>query len=264
VSGCRRACAHWVLILLQILVLTGCGDGGDNQQGAGDTSQPKPVPSVGGIPGGIPGVTPGVTPSGSTGVTPGVSPGGSPGTTPGVTLPTISGSPQRSVLHGRHYNFQPLTAGTQGRPLRFTILNRPSWADFHSVTGRLSGRPAAGDVGRYDNIVISATDGDKVARLDAFSVTVVATAPGAATLSWHAPTENTDGSPIGVNLAGFRIYWGTERGQPTESVTLNNPGISAYTVEHLTPGTYFFAVTAFNARGIESDPSNAAPKTIKE
>jgi hypothetical protein len=298
VRGRRRDCAHWLLLLLQILVLTGCGGGGDNQRGAGNTPQTKPIPAVGGTPGDTPDRTPGATPGGSPGGatdgTPGSSaggsPGGSPGTTPGSSaggspgatpdrtpaatpggssqaagsLPTITGSPQRSVLRGRHYSFQPLTAGAQGRPLSYTILNRPAWADFNRVTGRLSGRPGAGDIGRYDNIVISASDGDKVATLDAFSVTVVATAPGAATLTWHAPTENADGSPIGTDLAGFRIHWGMDRGELTESVTLDNPGISTYTVEHLTPGTYYFVLTAFNARGAESDPSNAASKNIKE
>jgi hypothetical protein len=35
---------------------------------------------------------------------------------------------------------------------------------------------------------------------------------GQATLSWTAPDENTDGTPL-INLAGYRIYYGTSRGR---------------------------------------------------
>jgi len=42
----------------------------------------------------------------------------------------------------------------------------------------------------------------------------------------------------------------------------NNPGITTYVVENLSPNTYIFASTSINASGVESDFSNVATKTI--
>ena len=85
---------------------------------------------------------------------------------------------------------------------------------------------------------------------------------GVATLSWQPPTENTDGSVL-TNLAGYKIYYGTEAGNYTEIITIDNPGIAEYIVDNLPPGnTYYFVITAFNAEGIESEFSPAGSKVI--
>ena len=89
-----------------------------------------------------------------------------------------------------------------------------------------------------------------------------AVALGSATLSWTPPTTNTDGSPL-TNLAGYKVYWGTSQGNYSNSVTLNNAGLSMYVVENLTPGTWFFVATAFNSAGTESSFSSVASKTIQ-
>ena len=72
------------------------------------------------------------------------------------------------------------------------------------------GSPGAGDGGITSGIVITVSDGSLSASLPAFALTVQAIALGSATLSWTAPTQNTDGSPP-TNLAGYRIYWGTQQ-----------------------------------------------------
>jgi len=98
--------------------------------------------------------------------------------------------------------------------------------------------------------------------LAAFSIDVMAIATGSATLSWAAPTQNSDGSPL-LDLAGYKVYWGTSSGNYTNSVTLNGAGMTTYVVENLLSGTtYYFAVTSFNSDGLESDFSNEASKTI--
>lgn len=86
---------------------------------------------------------------------------------------------------------------------------------------------------------------------------------GAASLSWLPPTDKTDGSPL-TDLAGYRIYWGRTQAGFQHSATVDNPGISAYVVEGLAPGQWRFAVTAFDAQGIESGFSNTAVKVIPE
>jgi len=176
--------------------------------------------------------------------------------------PTITGTAPSAVMQGAAYSFQPTASDPDGDTLTFTIANAPAWASFDTGTGRLSGTPAAQHVGTTSGIVITANDGTLTASLPAFAVTVQAVATGSAMLSWTPPTQNTDGSPL-TNLAGYKIYWGTQQGTYPNSTTLNNPGLATYVVEGLAPGTYFFVATAVNAVGVESSFSGVASKTIQ-
>lgn len=187
-------------------------------------------------------------------------PPGSPA--PPNTAPTISGNPPAYVLAGQAYSFTPTAIDPDGDTLSFSIANAPAWGTFDTVTGRLVGTPPAGSLGVVSNIVITASDGEATAALPPFSINVVATATGSATLSWTPPTQNTDGSAL-TSLAGYRIYWGTDQGFYSNTVTLDNPGLTTYLVEQLTPATWYFVVTAFNAQGVESSFSNVAAKTVR-
>ena len=80
-------------------------------------------------------------------------------------------------------------------------------------------------------------------------------------LSWMAPTENEDGSPL-EDLAGFRIYWGTTPDEYPNSLSIDNPSIDTYVIEGLLPETYYVVATAFNAAGVESRYSNQVTKTV--
>lgn len=83
----------------------------------------------------------------------------------------------------------------------------------------------------------------------------------AATLDWQAPDTATDGSTL-TDLAGYRIYYGTDVAQMTKTINVTNPAVLSYVVEDLAPATYYFAVTAINSKGHESDRSNAGRKII--
>ena len=84
---------------------------------------------------------------------------------------------------------------------------------------------------------------------------------GEVLLAWTPPTTNVDGSPLN-DLAGFMIYYGAYPGNYTRSIDLPDPGATNYTVTNLTDGgTYFFAVTAYDTSGNESDYSNEVGKT---
>ncbi len=66
-------------------------------------------------------------------------------------------------------------------------------------------------------------------------------------LAWDANTE--------ADLAGYRIYYGTQPDQLTESVDAG--AVTEGAVDALETGTiYYFAVTAYNRAGFESAPSN--------
>ena len=84
---------------------------------------------------------------------------------------------------------------------------------------------------------------------------------GSATLSWTVPTENTNGTPV-TDLAGYHIYYGTSEGAWTSTITVLEATETSYVVSGLAPGTYYFAVVAFNTAGEDSPQSNIASKTI--
>jgi hypothetical protein len=88
------------------------------------------------------------------------------------------------------------------------------------------------------------------------------TPSGTASLSWTPPTQNTDGTNI-TNLAGYRIHYGTSQSELTQTVQIDNAGVSAYTIGSLAPGTYYFAVRALASSGAESYPSNVVPKVVQ-
>jgi len=84
---------------------------------------------------------------------------------------------------------------------------------------------------------------------------------GSATLSWTAPTQNTDGTQL-TDLAGYKIYYGTTSGQLTQVISINATGSTTYVVSGLASGTYYFAVTAYASDGTESAQSDVGSKTI--
>lgn len=177
------------------------------------------------------------------------------------TAPRISGTPTTSIKAGSAYSFTPSASDANGDSLTFTITNKPSWATFSASTGRLSGTPTAAQVGTYSNIVIKVSDGQASASLAAFSISVTATANGTASLSWTPPTRNTDGTTL-TNLSGYRIYYGTSSGSLNQTVQVNNPSVSTYVIENLSPATYYFAVKSLTSSGAESSLSNVASKTV--
>lgn len=176
--------------------------------------------------------------------------------------PSISGAPATSATVGEAYSFIPNASDPDGQRLTFSITNRPTWAQFDTATGRLSGTPASGNIGSTSNIVISVSDGQDAVSLPAFSLAVVNPVPqGSATLSWSPPTSNVDGTPV-TNLAGYRVKYGQQASNLSETVSVPSPGITSVVIENLSAGTWYFAVSAYTTANIESDLSNLAQKTF--
>jgi hypothetical protein len=176
--------------------------------------------------------------------------------------PIVSGSPLTSVLPGGAYSFTPNASDADGNSLTFSVANLPAWATFDETTGRLSGTPSAAEVGTYGNVIISVSDGSASASLAAFSIQVVGTATGSMRLTWNPPTQNTDGSAL-TDLAGYRVHWGTSQDNYSSNVTIDDPGLSSYVVDQLTPATWYFSLTAINSAGLASGYSNVTSKTVQ-
>jgi hypothetical protein len=179
----------------------------------------------------------------------------------GNRAPTISGTPATTASVGQAYSFAPQAADADGNSLTFTVENLPSWATFNSQTGAITGTPAAANVGQFANITIYVSDGTVRTGLTAFAISVAAATRGTAALNWTPPTARTDGTSL-TDLAGYRIRYGTSPDSYTETVDIDNPGLTSFVVEDLPAGTYYFTVTAVDSAGTESLSSNSASKTI--
>jgi len=175
--------------------------------------------------------------------------------------PVITGSPPTTATVGQQYSFTPNASDPDGDTLTFAITNKPDWLGFNTVSGALTGTPGAGDVGTFSGIIIIADDGEAIDSLSPFAILVAQVANGSATISWIPPTENTDNSPL-TNLSGYRLTYGRSASQLDQTVTINNAGLTTYTVNGLATGTWYFALYARVSTGSESDASNVAQHTI--
>jgi hypothetical protein len=175
--------------------------------------------------------------------------------------PTISGTPPTSVNAGSPYSFTPTASDPAGKTLTFSIQNKPSWASFNTATGALTGTPTAANAGTYASIVISASDGSASASLAPFTISVNKVSNGTAGLTWTPVTNNTNGSVL-TDLVGYRVHYGTSANAMTTVVALANPSLTTYLVTNLSPGTWYFGLTAYASDGTESALSNIGQKTI--
>jgi Fibronectin type III domain len=168
----------------------------------------------------------------------------------------LQGTPPTSVTAGSTYSFQP-TVSASSTVVIFKISGQPAWAHFDMSNGALKGTPSALDQGSTGHIVITATNATSTASLTPFTIQVTPPKGSAtATLSWTAPTENIDGTPV-TDLAGYHILYGTSPSELTNTVTVAGAATTTCEISGLAEGTYYFAVVAFNSAGLDSGQSMA-------
>ncbi|TPW18129.1 MAG: Ig family protein, partial [Halothiobacillaceae bacterium] len=174
--------------------------------------------------------------------------------------PTISGTPAVVARENVAYQFTPTASDANGDPLTFSIVNKPTWATFDTVTGKLSGTPTANQVGSTVGIIVSVTDGKASTSLASFTLKVESTS---AILDWVAPTMRVDGTPLPLSeIAGFKVYKGMSSGSLVLFVDIKDPTAMRYTATNLAQGTHYFAVTTYNTYGSESTLSTVVSKAI--
>ncbi len=93
---------------------------------------------------------------------------------------------------------------------------------------------------------------------------IVGSAHGVATVSWVAPIENEDDSPL-TDLTGFVIHYGQSEDRLNRSMRVSDPNAYSAVVTNLTTETrYYFAVTAVNSLSLESGLSPVVSKYVEE
>jgi len=216
------ATMHSLLAATTASLLVACSGGG----GSGQSMNPPPVPPP---------------PSG------------------GNRAPTLMVAAAAEVLVGRTLTIRPTASDPDGDALTFQVANLPPWMTFTAQSGVLRGTPSAADVGVFTP-VITVSDGKAEVSGQA-RITVSQSVAGRATLSWQAPTDNVDGTPL-TDLAGFRVYYGNSANDLRYVIVVADPGARSRIVENLTIGTWYFAATAYDQSGGESSRSNVTSKTI--
>jgi hypothetical protein len=181
------------------------------------------------------------------------------------TPPKVAGSPATSVIARNSYSFEPGARDTEGDVLIFGIVNKPAWASFDASTGRLKGVPAKGDVGDYENIVISVSDGAETVSLAAFNIQVQPgfEATGRLELSWLAPSTRTDGAPLSLSdIDGYRLYYGKKKGDYILGADIKDGTAQTATVTGVPVGKYYVVMTTYDTNGVESGYSQSVIKNV--
>jgi hypothetical protein len=176
---------------------------------------------------------------------------------------TMEGIPSATATVGEQYSFQPKVISS-GAGISFSATGVPSWLAFNTSTGALAGTPSAADEGTTGHIVITASTTGASATTTPFTIRVqpaAASTTVSVKLSWAAPTENTDGTPV-TDLAGYHIYFGTNPAELTLWASVGGAASTTYVVADLPSGSYYFSVAAYNSAGVDSGQSNLANETI--
>lgn len=192
-----------------------------------------------------------------------------PGDAPAVSSPAVSANraPTISVeaaayaRAGESFELRPNAVDSDGDQLTFSAQNLPAWATFDSTSGRITGTPAASDVGEYEAITITVADATHRAATSPFSISVIGAATGVATLKWETPPVKVDGSPLD-DLAGYRIVYGRTADDLDHSVFVQDPAQTSFEFTTLEKGIWYFAVIGVSANGLEGPASTPMMKSI--
>lgn len=135
--------------------------------------------------------------------------------------PTISGTPKTSVKVGTYYSWAPTASdpAVTKKSLRYSIVNKPSWAAFSVYSGKIEGTVPASPAA-WANIRITVKSAKGSAALPAFSITSSSsgsssggsTSNRAPVLSGTPATSVTAGNayafrPTGSDPEGKTLTW---------------------------------------------------------
>ncbi len=122
---------------------------------------------------------------------------------------------------------------------------------------------SVGLVGCVDDSADGSADGSAGdTSVDKASQSAIAVV-GVASLSWVAPSTRVDDTVLPMSeIGGYKVYMGESATELTLYQDISDPYQMELVVNDLTAGTYYFAVTAYNQYGAESDFSVIESKSI--
>lgn len=135
-----------------------------------------------------------------------------------------------------------------------SVIPKATWSTQPAATSCTASSGWTGTKAASGSEALSAVSKSTVYRIDC------TWADNQAKLTWTPPTTNTDGSAL-TDLAGYRVYYGTNSSALNQVQTVASAGATTATVTALAAGTWYFALEAFTAAGAESLPSTVVSKT---
>lgn len=132
-----------------------------------------------------------------------------------------------------------------------TITWSATWASSCTASGAWSGSKATTGTQTLPVVTSSVT----------YTLTCSSPTDTTATLTWVAPTTNTDGTAL-TNLSGFNIYSGTSATALSFLAQAKGATTLTYQALNQAAGTQYYAVTAYNTQGLESPKSTVVSKTF--
>lgn len=174
--------------------------------------------------------------------------------------PTISGTAASWVYVGSPYSFRPTGRDPEGAKLTYQIFNKPSWANFNTSTGALSGTPSA--VGLWRGIRVRVSDGVTTSSAIYFAIRATSrdnvppvisgapatsVAPGSA-YRFTPSASDPNGDPLRFAIshkpswASFDAASGQLSGTPSSA----SAGTYANIVISVTDGTPYVALAPFS------------------
>lgn len=142
-----------------------------------------------------------------------------------------------------------------------------SWESDHGEKGSASGTDAWEiasiplEIGA-NTITVTASNSAGESRTDKIVINRESAGKGSVTLSWTAPTQRTDETPLS-DLTGYKIFYGRMSGIYDYEIDVPQAGIATYVVENLVPGDWYFTMSAYDSAGLESAPSNEVLRTVQ-
>jgi hypothetical protein len=181
---------------------------------------------------------------------------------PTITLLTARPTP----VINEYFSFVASASRADQKAVDVRVENAPAWAgtwtyfDGQVTWVILYGTPSTQDLGVHPPVRIIAANG--LATTEKSFEMPVAVATGASwTLTWPAPTQNDDGSPL-LDLAGFRYYvWSPDAVSPV--ITDVGPTGPSLHASGMAAGLWKVAVTAYNSARAESGLSPVLPLLVR-
>ena len=146
-----------------------------------------------------------------------------------------------------------LTWSTTPAATSCTASGSPSWTGAKAASGTQA-LPPINMSGTYNLSLLCTWPGDSTA-----------------TLSWVAPTTNTDGTALakcadqvvtGSCLRGYSVNRDTASGVLPDVVAVNDRNALGYVWTGLAAGTHYFTLQAVNGNGVMSSPTGEVSKVI--
>ena len=84
-----------------------------------------------------------------------------------------------------------------------------------------------------------------------------------ASLTWAIPSTRTNGNALPASeLAGYEVYWTRGSDNAKGTIKISKGAIASTALDVYTPGTYYFAVSAIDTKGLKSPLSSMVQASL--